>query len=244
MPVETVARPRPLVAYDPAGPAAPSSTSPLDPHTVDDDSLAVQHSPRSAYEDVASRSARVEYIPPVPSPVLELLQTSPPVTPNLSTTSSTSKPFVPAPPVPHPHFLFQAPMSARTRSSPAPPSSSSKGSFKRAFASVFSPNGAKPDARSASAPFRHVSAAPAAAPAQAAPMDQATRRLRALEIARETGRKAVAYVRRKLNSKTPEDQLPKTWKEFEVLYANVRPSSSPSSPSPSPRSLALIRLTR
>ncbi|GAA5891798.1 hypothetical protein JCM8208_002889 [Rhodotorula glutinis] len=219
MPAETVVRPRPTVANDPA---APSSSSLLGPH-VDADYLVVQHSPRSVYEDVASRSARVEYIPPVPSPVLELLQTSPPVTPTVSTTSSTSKPFVPAPPVPDPHFLFQAPMSARARpsrvaDSPTASSSSSKGSFKRAFASVFSPNAAKPDARSSSAPFRQVNA-PVVAPVTA-PMDQATRRLRALEIARETGRKAVAYVRRKLNSKTPEDQLPKTFKEFEVLYAN------------------------
>ncbi|KPV78026.1 uncharacterized protein RHOBADRAFT_50548 [Rhodotorula graminis WP1] len=214
MPAETVVRPRPPVANHPADPA----TLLLDPH-VDADQVVAQHQPRSVTENVASRSARVEYVPPVPSPVLELLQTSPPVTPTVSTTSSTSKPFVPAPPVPHPHFLFQAPMSARTRPADSPTaSSSSKGSFKRAFASVFSPNAVKPDARPSGAPFRQVNT-PVVAPV-AAPMDQATRRLRALEIARETGRKAVAYVRRKLNSKTPEDQLPKTWKEFDVLYAN------------------------
>lgn len=52
--------------------------------------------------------------------------------------------------------------------------------------------------------------------------DPLTLRMKALDMARESGRKAVAFIKRKLNSKTPADQLPKTWKEYEHLYANVR----------------------
>lgn len=216
MPAATAAAPFPL-ANDPPRPApSPASAPPESALAVS----LVSHT----HEEVASRSARVEYTPPIPTPVLELLQTSPPVTPVSSHPPPALKPFAPAPSAPHPHFLSKTtpmnqsprPRRPKTADSSAP---SSKDSFKRAFASVFSPNAGRTDSRSPSAPFQLVSA-PAVSP-----MDQATRRLRAMEIARETGRKAVAYVRRKLNSKTPQDQLPKTWPEYEVLYANVRPRS-------------------
>ncbi|GEM12238.1 GAF domain containing protein [Rhodotorula toruloides] len=47
-----------------------------------------------------------------------------------------------------------------------------------------------------------------------------TRRMKALDMARAGGRRAVAFLKRKLDSKTPVEELPKTWKEYEHLYAN------------------------
>ncbi|BGP44368.1 hypothetical protein JCM10450v2_000179 [Rhodotorula kratochvilovae] len=186
---------------------------------------ADHHSDPSSASCPSSRSARVEYTPPVPSAALDLLHSSPPV----PRTVPGHKPIVQqAPPIPHPHFIFQAPMNPRPRrpktSDSSMSASASKGSFKKAFAAAFgmsSSGSGKTDARSAPAPapFQPVSPPPQLASRDPV-MEQATRRMRAMEIARETGRKAVAYVRRKLNSKTPEHELPKTWKEFEVLYAN------------------------
>ncbi|GJN92025.1 hypothetical protein Rhopal_005053-T1 [Rhodotorula paludigena] len=109
-------------------------------------------------------------------------------------------------------------------------SSSSRGGFKKALASAFG-MASKSDARQTLA-ARPESAALSATSNQTASrrplqsqraeaLDHATKRLAALEFARQTGRRAVAYVRRKLNSRTPPEQLPKTWKEFELLYANV-----------------------
>ncbi|GAA6046531.1 hypothetical protein JCM3770_006195 [Rhodotorula araucariae] len=166
-----------------------------------------------------SRSARVEYTAPVPPPVLALLQTSPPG----SRSIPSNKPVTQrAPPIPHPHFIFQAPMNPpprRPKTADSSMASGSKGSFKKAFAAAFGMSSTKAEPRSSPTPFQPVSPPPQKAIHDPV-IDQATRRMRAMEVARETGRKAVAYVRRKLNSRTPEHELPKTWKEFEVLYAN------------------------
>ncbi|GAA5909481.1 GAF domain-containing protein [Sporobolomyces salmoneus] len=40
-----------------------------------------------------------------------------------------------------------------------------------------------------------------------------------MESAREQGRRVLQYVKRKLNSKTPKEELPKTWEEYSKLYA-------------------------
>ncbi|GAA5935345.1 GAF domain-containing protein [Sporobolomyces koalae] len=44
-------------------------------------------------------------------------------------------------------------------------------------------------------------------------------RMGAVETAREQGRRVLRYVKRKLNSKTPKEELPKTWEEYGKAYA-------------------------
>lgn len=43
----------------------------------------------------------------------------------------------------------------------------------------------------------------------------------AIESAKQQGRRVLQYVKRKLNSKTPKEELPKTWEEYGKAYAAV-----------------------
>jgi hypothetical protein len=47
-------------------------------------------------------------------------------------------------------------------------------------------------------------------------------RMGPVDSAREQGRRVLRYVKRKFNSKTPKEELPKTWEDYGKAYAAVR----------------------
>ncbi|GAA6027351.1 hypothetical protein JCM8097_002618 [Rhodosporidiobolus ruineniae] len=183
----------------------------------------------TADESPSTRDARTEYTPPVPPSALDILSTSPPATrtsTSTSSTSSSSKPAVRsvAPPVPHPHFMFQTTTSypRRPKTADSQATNASKSSLGRAFGRVFgmtSSSSLKGDVRS---PAASTSSFHTAQTTPAPAGEEATKRMNALDLAREKGRRAVQFVKRKLNSKTPVDQLPTTWTEYERAYGNYR----------------------
>ncbi|GAA5901521.1 hypothetical protein JCM6882_006303 [Rhodosporidiobolus microsporus] len=172
----------------------------------------------------SSRDARTEYTPPVPGNALDILQSSPPSTSTLtlaptrsSASSSTRRSYQAAPPVPHPHFMFQTQQSypRRPKTADSQTTNASKSSLGRAFARAFgmSSSSSLKSETPSSQPTR-----PASVPQPA--VQDATRRMNALDLAKEKSRRAVAFVKRKLNSKTPVEQLPQTWADYEKAYAN------------------------
>ncbi|GAA6006967.1 hypothetical protein JCM10207_009154 [Rhodosporidiobolus poonsookiae] len=186
----------------------------------------------------STRPARAEYSG-IPPPALDILATTPPsskvdlpaLVPTSSTTTTTSssrRSIQPAPPVPHPHFMFQSQTSypRRPKTADSQATNASKSSFSRAFRAAFGMSSSSSSSSStkshpASASTTTLAPPPAAAtPPPPVPVVEVSKRLNALDLAKDKGKRAVAFVKRKLNSKSPKELLPKTWAEWDRAYGN------------------------
>ncbi|GAA5857540.1 hypothetical protein JCM8547_009329 [Rhodosporidiobolus lusitaniae] len=182
----------------------------------------------------SSRDPRAEFLPPVPPSALDILSSSPPLSPQRtgsSSTTSTSKRSIPiqkAPPIPTPHFMFQQAHSypRRPKTADSQGTNASKTSLGKAFARVF---GGGSNASSSS-----LRTTPSHSPAASTSSVQTTstlatsqggvsdvsKRMGVMDLAREKGRRAVNFIKKKLNSKTPANELPQTWEDYMRAYAN------------------------
>ncbi|GAA5835648.1 hypothetical protein JCM11251_002985 [Rhodosporidiobolus azoricus] len=101
----------------------------------------------------------------------------------------------------------------RPKTADSQATNASKSSLGRAFARAFG--------MSSSSSLRgEAPIVPPPPAARQAVINEAAKRLNALDLAKEKGRRAIAFVKRKLNSKTPVEQLPQTWAQYERAYAN------------------------
>lgn len=165
----------------------------------------------------AVRPPRVEYAPPVPPTALDFLQSSPP-------TLETPLPENIAPPAsrrtPTPRSTTSSSAMPRPKTSDGFSSSNSRGSVKKVLSAFgFSSNKKTPT------PAPVVQHAVRSTLVEQAPAPRPQRIKAVADVVRDqtkdAARKAMAYVKRKLNSKTPEEELPKTWEEYSHVYARV-----------------------
>ncbi|KAK4331991.1 GAF domain containing protein [Rhodotorula toruloides] len=209
--------------------ASPPSVVPL-PSSPSAASASLPISSAQASTSALFRDPRVGYTPPVPDPALALLQTTPPTTPAVQFAPSASavslassaraslsgRPKQTAPPVGTPHFLFQTtPMATRRPKTADSARVKKDGPLKKALGGFFGIASA-----ASTSSFQTAQTSRSVETAKAPTVDPLTRRMKALDMAREGGRRAIAFIKRKLDSKTPAEELPKTWKEYEHLYAN------------------------
>ncbi|GAA5964830.1 hypothetical protein JCM21900_001459 [Sporobolomyces salmonicolor] len=168
-------------------------------------------------EHRSSIPAPVQEAPPLPPGALQLLRTRPSTTSlalsNTSSTSTTRR--IPAPPPPTPHFMFQTqtsrprrPKTADSSAAGSFASTSSRGSGFKRFLSGFR-----------MAPVNESRQSFASASSTSLEAEGTRRPLGAVESAKQQGKRAIAFVKRKLNSQTPKEELPKTWEEYGQLYA-------------------------
>ncbi|GAA5979254.1 hypothetical protein JCM11641_001974 [Rhodosporidiobolus odoratus] len=208
-----------------ANPAATSSVPPTPrkaPRNLQ--LLSLKSSSTTSLAAPIAKSARVEYSPPILHSTLDILleplpappyNPTPPLVYCASICSLHLKP-TPAPPVPTAHWMFQSQPTRRPKTAESHATtgtSTSKSSLGRAFARAFgkSTSSFSTDSRLS---------INSTAASSSVTVNETVRRVGVVELAKEQGRKVVGFVRRKFSSKTPEEQLPKTWAEYEKAYGN------------------------
>lgn len=231
----------PSVVPLPSSPSAASASLPIS--SAQASTSALFRDPRVGYTPpVPDPALALLQTTPPTTPAVQFAPSASTVSLASSTSASLSgRPKQTAPPVGTPHFLFQTtPMATRRPKTADSARVKKDGPLKKALGGFFGIAsgplyGSRDDVAAHIKAAEHRSAIAASTSsfqtsqtsrsvetAKAPTVDPLTRRMKALDMAREGGRRAVAYIRRKLNSKTPAEELPKTWKEYEHLYATVR----------------------
>ncbi|BGP21105.1 hypothetical protein JCM10213_008981 [Rhodosporidiobolus nylandii] len=183
--------------------------------------------PRPSDDFLSSRPASGQELRPS-SPSPSLYDTAPASTyasPALSrfSTSSTSiaSPEHLSPPVPKVPAMFQqSNPSRRPKTADSNATNASRSSFGKAFSRVFGMSSSSSLKSGQAFSASNLSLTSTAAPMSETGVSEATKRMGALEVAREKGRRAVAFVKRRISSKTPVEQQPKTWDDWLRAYGN------------------------